>query len=156
MDWKIQGLSKDNYSKVKRIKKTTAVKLTSQSWHAIVIIMWIAMNVMVIMLHYFFLGRLGSGSLTFSLFKVQSNLLPRQFPHFGGGATELTTLRAWVFFWNSSTFGLSFTPSLCRWRPKNLSKGSWHILWLKKDLTSGRVNKYLTSSTKDLPETIDH
>ena len=49
---------------------------------------------MVLMLHYFFLGHLGSGLLTFSLFKVQSNLLPRQFPRFGGGATELTTLRA--------------------------------------------------------------
>ena len=50
----------------------------------------------------------------FSLSKLVSNLLPRQLPLNGAGATKFTTLNAWVFFVNSCTLGLSFTHPLCR------------------------------------------
>lgn len=64
---------------------------------------------------------------------------------------ELITLRAWVFLTNSWTLGLSWTPPLCRWQPKNFSRGSWQIRWLKNEVTSGSVNTYWTSSMNDMP-----
>ena len=35
--------------------------------------------------------------------------------------------------------------------PKNRSKGSWHILWLRKESTEGTVKTKRTNSMKDLP-----
>lgn len=102
-------------------------------------------------LDVFLLGRLGNGCSMFSLSSHVSRVPPRQLPLFGALATEFITRNACVFFMNSNAFGLSCTFPLCLWHPKKRSSGSWHIRWLKNDLTSGKVNRYLTSSTNDLP-----
>ena len=54
-----------------------------------------------------------------------------------------------IFRQKSRTLGLSCAPPLCRWQPKNFSKGSWHSLWLKNTLTPRRVERYSTSSMNE-------
>lgn len=75
--------------------------------------------------------------------------LPLQFPFTRSLQKLLTTRNAWVFRQKSRTLGLSWDPPLCLWQPKNFSRGSWHILLLKKHFTPGRVKRYLTNSTNE-------
>lgn len=78
-----------------------------------------------------------------------STSLPLQFPFTRSLQKLLTTRNAWVFRQKSRTLGLSWDPPLCLWQPKNFSRGSWHILLLKKHFTPGRVKRYLTNSTNE-------
>ena len=92
----------------------------------------------------------GRGTFSLLLMSVDSSILfPRQFPFFTFPQRLLITLKAWVFRQKSRTLGLSCAPPLCRWQPKNFSKGSWHSLWLKNTLTPGRVKRYSTSSMNE-------
>ena len=76
-------------------------------------------------------------------------LRPRQLPLTASSCKEATTLSACVFLQNSATVGLSLVPPLCRWHPKNFSRGSWFIFSLRNDVTPGRVKMYVTKPMKD-------
>ena len=79
--------------------------------------------------------------------ELESLQFPRIVPQ-----VEFIILSAWVFLINSAVFGLSlaFPLSLC-W-PKKFSKGSWHILLLRKNFKSVTfLKRYSTISTNDLP-----
>ena len=78
--------------------------------------------------------------------------LPLQFPFVTLPQTLFITRNAWVFLQNSWTFGLSQVFPLCLWQPKNFSKGSCDNRSLRKHVTPGMVNRYLTSSTNDFTE----
>ena len=86
--------------------------------------------------------------LVFFVYNLTSVLLPRQFP-FTGPTKEFTTLRAWVFLQKSWQFGFSLTLRLCRWHPKNFSKGSWQNFSLRNDFTPGMLKRYGTRSRKE-------
>lgn len=90
----------------------------------------------------------GSGSFS-SPAKTCLALLPRQFPQMDLLQNELTTHRACVFLQKSDTVGLSCVPPLWHWQAKHFSIGSWQIFWLRKNLTPGRVNTYLTRVIKE-------
>ena len=96
-----------------------------------------------------FLGCFLFGSGVFSFVLNLGSLLPRQFPFTTSRQNTFRTRKAWVFFKNSSAFGLSCVIPLWRWHPKNFSIGSWQSRLLRKNLTPGMVKRYRTSSTKD-------
>ena len=77
-----------------------------------------------------------------------SVLLPRQLP-FTGPTKESTALRAWVFLQKSWQFGFLLTLPLCRWHPKNFSKGSWQSFSLKHAFTPEMPKRYGTRSRKE-------
>ncbi len=93
--------------------------------------------------------RFGKGSFSLPDSTSSNSLEPLQLPLAGPFANDFTTRRACIFFWNCWTFGLSCVPPLWRWQPKKFSRGSCEILWLRKALTSGKVNTYSTNSMKE-------
>lgn len=102
---------------------------------------------------FFFLCLLGRGMEASSL--TGSDLFaPLQLPFTGPRQSELTTRKACVFWWYSTTLGLSLVPPLCLWQPKKFSNGSWHMLLLRNAsllfFTSGRENIKRTRPVNDL------
>ena len=87
-----------------------------------------------------------SGCKSYSAVSRSSFLL--QFELTGPLHMEFTTRRACVFFWNSFTVGFSCVLPICRWHPKNFSRGSWHNLLLKNTVTPGIVKRCFTNSMR--------
>lgn len=75
------------------------------------------------------------------------SLFPLQFP-FTLLAQAWITLSACEFFWNSWTFGFSFTRPRCLWSPKNFSRGSCVMRRLRNGGAPGILSRVWISSMK--------
>ena len=79
-------------------------------------------------------------------------LLLRQFPCASSNHIFPTRRNVSLFLAKSRTVGLSLVPPHCLYIPKYFSRGSWHILLLKKHDTPGILKIADTRSIKDNTE----